>query len=176
MESWQSSRMAAYGLAVFAGAFLLFQVQPLMGKYLLPLFGGVPAVWTTCLLFFQLVLLAGYGYAHLSVRWLKPRTQVLLHLVLVVIALATVRIGPHVLSRPASDAQPIPQIILLLTLSIGLPYFVLSATAPLVQSWLSWTHPDISPFRMYALSNVASLLALISYPTAVENHFSRTTQ
>jgi tetratricopeptide (TPR) repeat protein len=168
--------MAAYGLAAFTSAFLLFQIQPLMGRYLLPLFGGVPAVWTACLLFFQLVLLAGYGYAHLSVRWLKPRVQVLLHLGLLAVALATLRINPNAFSKALPGTQPILQILLLLSLSIGLPYFVLAATAPLVQSWMRRTHAGISPFRLYALSNVASLLALASYPTFFENHFSRPVQ
>jgi hypothetical protein len=168
--------MSAYGLAIFAGAFLLFQVQPLMGKYLLPWFGGAPGVWTACLLFFQVLLLAGYAYAHLSVRWLRPRSQVILHLILLAIAIGTLPITPNPSCKPQPGTDPILQILLILTRSIGLPYFVLSATAPLVQYWSSRTHPQASPFRLYALSNAASLLALISYPAIVEVQLTRATQ
>jgi len=168
--------MAAYGLAVFTGAFLLFQVQPLMGKYLLPLFGGAPGVWTACLLFFQVLLLAGYAYSHVSVRWLRPRAQLLLHLGLMAIAIGMLPIRPSRSWRPQPEINPTHQILLLLMRSVGLPYFILSATAPLVQHWSSRTHPDESPFRLYALSNAASLLALLSYPTLFEVHLTRATQ
>jgi cytochrome c-type biogenesis protein CcmH/NrfG len=168
--------MAAYGLAIFTGAFLLFQVQPLMGKYLLPLFGGAPGVWTACLLFFQVLLLAGYAYAHVSVRWLRPRAQVLLHLGLLLIAIGMLPITPGRSWQPQTEASQTLQILLLLMRCVGLPYFVLSATAPLVQHWSSQTHPDESPFRLYALSNAASLIALLSYPTLCEAHLTRATQ
>jgi len=168
--------MAVYALATFAGAFLLFQVQPLMGKYLLPWFGGSPGVWTACLLFFQVMLLAGYVYAHLSVRWLKQRVQVLVHLGLLAIAIGMLPITPNRSWQPELQGNPALQILLLLVRSVGLPYFVLSATAPLVQHWSSRTHPSASPFRLYALSNSASLLALLSYPTLFEVHLTRATQ
>ena len=168
--------MAAYGLAVFTGAFLLFQVQPLMGKYLLPWYGGVPAVWTTCMLFFQALLLAGYAYAHLSVRWLKPRAQVILHLLLLTIALLTLPITPASSLKPQPGTDPVLRILLTLSLSIGLPYFVIAATAPLFQHWSSRTEPHRSPFKLYALSNAAALLALVSYPAFFEARFSQTSQ
>jgi hypothetical protein len=168
--------VAAYAFAIFTGAFLLFQVQPLIGKYLLPWFGGAPGVWTTCLVFFQVLLLGGYLYAHLSTRLLKPREQVTLHLFLLVLALATLPIIPNDSWKPQTAADPTFRIIALLAVSLGLPYFVLSATAPLLQHWFSRTHPGVSPFRLYALSNAGSLLALLSYPTIVETVFRRSTQ
>lgn len=168
--------MAAYAFAIFTGAFLLFQVQPLIGKYLLPWFGGAPGVWTTCMVFFQVVLLGGYLYAHLSSRFLKPRAQVLLHLVLLAVALATLPIIPNESWKPQNAADPTFRIITLLALSVGLPYFVLSGTAPLLQHWFSHSHPGVSPFRLYALSNAGSLLALLTYPTLFETVFRRSTQ
>jgi hypothetical protein len=168
--------MAAYAVAIFTGAFLLFQVQPLSGKYLLPWFGGAAGVWTACLLFFQVMLLAGYFYAHLSTRLLKPRAQVLLHLALLGLALTTLPIIPSDSWKPETAANPIVHILALLAVSVGLPYFVLAATAPLIQQWFSRSFPHRSPYRWYALSNAGSLLALLSYPTIFENWFRRSTQ
>ena len=168
--------MAAYGLATFTGAFLLFQIQPLMGKYLLPWFGGAPGLWTACLLFFEVMLLAGYAYAHLSVRYLKPRVQLLLHLLLLAIAVVSLPIIPNPARRPVPGSDPVFQVLSVLVFTIGLPYFVLSATAPLVQHWASRTYPQRSPFRLYAISNGASLLALLSYPSIFEVHLTRATQ
>ncbi|HWX18489.1 MAG TPA: fused MFS/spermidine synthase [Candidatus Binatia bacterium] len=168
--------MAVYALAVFSGAFLLFQVQPLLGKYILPWFGGAPAVWTTCLLVFQVLLLAGYAYAHLSTRWLKPRAQVLLHLGLLAVALLTLRLPPDNSWKPQPADDPTLRICCLLAASIGLPFFVLSATAPLLTAWFGLRQSGASPFRLYALSNAGSLLALLSYPAVVETCFTRATQ
>lgn len=168
--------MAAYAVAIFFGAFLLFQVQPLMGKYVLPWFGGAPAVWTTCMLFFQVLLLGGYGYAHLSSRWLKPRAQVGLHLALVALGLMILPIMPDPSWKPAGADNPTLRILGVLAVSVGLPYFVLSATAPLLQSWFSRTLPGRSPYRLYALSNFGSLLALVSFPVLFEPSFTRTAQ
>lgn len=165
--------MLPYALTIFSGAFLLFQIQPLIGKYILPWFGGGPGVWTTCMLFFQVVLLAGYAYAHLSTRLLRPRAQAVLHLLLVVAALALQPITPAESWKPTGETDPVWHILLLLTCSLGLPYFVLSATGPLMQQWFSRTSPGISPYRLYALSNVGSLLALLSYPFFFELHFTR---
>ncbi len=168
--------MPAYALTIFIGAFLLFQIQPLIGKYILPWFGGGPGVWTTCLLFFQIVLLAGYTYAHLSTRWLKPRAQVILHFALVAVALALLPIVPAAPVRTDTGGNPVIQILTLLAVCIGLPYLVLSSTGPLLQQWFSRAHPGVSPYRLYALSNVGSLLALVSYPFYFETHFTRRTQ
>jgi hypothetical protein len=168
--------MAVFALTIFTGAFLLFQVQPLIAKYILPWFGGTPSVWTTCMLFFQVVLLAGYAYAHLTTKWLKPRAQALVHLVLLVAALALLPIIPSESWKPISSDNPTGRILALLAVSLGLPYFALSATGPLMQQWFSRTNPGRSPYRLYALSNVGSLLALVSYPFFFENHFDRKTQ
>ena len=168
--------MAAYALTIFTGAFLLFQVQPLIGKYILPWFGGGPGVWTTCMLFFQVLLLGGYAYAHFTSRRLKPRTQAIVHLVLLAAALALLPITPGDSWKPHGGGNPTLQILTLLAVSLGLPYFVLSATGPLIQQWFSLAQPGVSPYRLYALSNVGSLLALVSYPFFFETHFTRKTQ
>jgi len=159
--------MGLFALTIFTGAFLLFQVQPLIGKYILPWFGGSPGVWTTCMLFFQVLLLGGYAYAHLLSRWFKPRTQAIVHLVLLGAALAMLPIIPSNSWKPGGQGNPMLRILALLAANLGLPYFVLSATGPLMQQWFSQIHPGRSPYRLYALSNAGSLLALISYPFRV---------
>ena len=120
--------MLAYAVTIFTGAFLLFQVQPLIGKYILPWFGGGPGVWTTCMLFFQVLLLGGYAYAHFSSRWLKPRAQAIVHLVLLAAALALLPIIPNDSWKPPGDGNPTLRILALLGVTLGLPYFVLSTT------------------------------------------------
>ncbi len=149
-----------YGLTIFTGAFLLFLIQPLIAKYILPWFGGGPAVWTTCMLFFQVLLLVGYAYAHGSVQWLKPRAQAALHLVLLAAAIAQLPITPDDAWKPVSPENPSWHIIVLLAASIGLPFLVLSATSPLLQAWFSRFAPGASPYRLYALSNAGSLLRI----------------
>ena len=168
--------MALFGLTIFVGAFLLFQVQPLIGKYILPWFGGGPGVWTTCLLFFQVLLLGGYAYAHGATRRLQARSQLIVHLGLAAAALALLPIIPGSSWKPRGGGDPTLQILLLLTVNLGLPYFVLSATGPLLQVWFSRVHPGRSPYRLYALSNAGSLLALVSYPFYFESHFTRQAQ
>ncbi|MGE5611379.1 MAG: spermidine synthase [Bacillota bacterium] len=167
---------AAFAISIFTGAFLLFSVQPLIGKYILPWFGGSTGVWTVCMLFFQAILLGGYIYAHLSIRWLQPRAQAILHATLLLAAIALLPITPSESWKPQGGGNPTGQILLLLAASIGLPYFVLSATAPLLQAWFSRLNPTRSPYRLYALSNAASLLALLSYPFVVEPATSRIAQ
>ena len=161
-----------YAAAIFTSAFLLFQIQPLISKRILPWFGGSPAVWTTCLLFFQTVLFAGYAYAHWSNHWLKPRQQALVHAALIVLALILMRALPSESWEPTGNERPIPKILLILTMSIGLPYFVLSATGPLLQAWFARAFPGRIPYRLYALSNIGSLLALASYPFFFEPTFN----
>jgi hypothetical protein len=168
--------MLPFALTIFTGAFLLFQVQPLIGKYILPWFGGGPGVWTTCLLFFQVVLLGGYAYAHATSRWLAPRRQAVLHLVLLLVAVALLPITPSDSWKAHLAGNPTFHILLLLGGTIGLPYFVLSSTGPLMQQWFSATNPGVSPYRLYALSNFGSLLALLSYPVFFEVKFSRHAQ
>ena len=159
------------------GALLLFQVQLVLGKQLLPWYGGTSAVWTTCLLFFQAALLAGYAWAHLVVGRLSPRRQRDAHLLLVVAALAL--LGWRAWTRPspitpgeapgqAAVDAPILSILGLLTSTIGLPFVVLAATSPLLQAWFARRRPGQSPFWLFALSNAGSLLGLLSYPLLVE--------
>lgn len=168
--------MVAYALTIFTGAFLLFQVQPLIGKYILPWFGGGPGVWTACMLFFQVALLGGYAYAHYTSRLLKPRAQAATHLLLLAAALVLLPITPADSWKPRSDDNPTLRILGLLTACLGLPYFALSTTGPLMQQWFSRTNAGASPYRMYALSNAGSLIALISYPFIIEPHFTRKMQ
>ncbi len=166
----------AYAATIFLSAFLLFQVQPLIGKYILPWFGGSPAVWTTCMLVFQVLLFAGYAYAHVTTQYLSPRNQGYLHVALLVLALVTLPITPDPSWKPTNSDWPALKIILLTMSSVGLPYFILSSTGPLVQGWFSRTHEGQSPYRLYSLSNLGSLLALVSYPFVVEPSFSTATQ
>jgi len=160
--------MLRFALTIFLSAFLLFQVQPLIGKYVLPWFGGGPGVWTACLLMFQVLLLAGYAYAHWTSTRLGPRRQALLHLVLLIVSCCTLPIVPDESWKPQGDESPTLRILLLLGGTIGLPYFLLSTTGPLLQSWFAQTFPGRSPFRLYALSNAGSLLALFTYPLCFE--------
>ncbi len=153
---------------IFLGAFLLFQVQPVISKMILPWFGGSPAVWSTCLLFFQVLLLGGYAYADMLSRVEQPSRQAIVHLLLIGVALATLPITPAASWKPEDVARPVFHILLLLAFSVGLPYFLLSATSPLLQSWFARVYPDRSPYRLYALSNVGSLGALLTYPFVVE--------
>jgi len=178
-RQWNIGNLRAvpvFALTIFIGAFLLFQVQPLIGKYILPWFGGGPGVWTTCLLFFQMLLLAGYAYAHFISGRFPPRRQAILHLALLGVALALLPIIPADAWKPEGGGNPTLQILGLLAVCIGLPYFVLSATGPLMQHWFSRTSPGVSPYRLYALSNAGSLLALVSYPVYFETHFTRKAQ
>lgn len=168
--------MPLYALTIFTGAFLLFLVQPLIGKYILPWFGGSPGVWTTCLLFFQALLLGGYAYAHFTSTRLTPRVQATVHLVLLGIALLWLPIIPDSRWMPVDGDAPTKRILLLLTATLGLPYLLLSATGPLLQRWFHLAHPEKSPYRLYALSNVGSLLALLGYPFLIEPIASRTSQ
>lgn len=168
--------MLPYAVTIFIAAFLLFQLQPLIAKYILPWFGGGPAVWTVCMLFFQAALLAGYAYAHVSVRVFKPRTQVGIHLALLAAALWQLPVVPPDSWKPGGVELPTWHILYLLTASLALPYLVLSSTTPLLQAWFSRAHTRRSPYRLYALSNLGSLLALVSYPSVVEPLLSRSRQ
>ena len=147
---------------IFLSAFLLFQIQPIIARYILPWFGGGPAVWTACVLFFQAVLLLGYLYSH----WLRSRW---LHILLLGASVALLPAIPRAdIWKPVSSSQPVWRIWLLLTVTVGPPYFLLSSTAPLVQRWFHVQSPGKSPWELYALSNFASFLALLSYPFLVE--------
>jgi hypothetical protein len=162
------ARRLTLPFTIFVSAFLLFQVQPIIGRYVLPWFGGGPAVWTTCLLFFQVALLAGYGYAHWLGGRSNARTQAAVHVVLLTVSLVFLPIAPASIWKPVSPGDPVGRILLLLTATVGAPYIMLAATGPLLQRWFSLSRPGESPYRLYALSNVGSFLALLSYPFLVE--------
>ncbi len=154
--------------AVFLGAFLLFQIQPMISKYILPWFGGAPLVWATCLVFFQLTLLGGYAYAHLLVSRVPPRGQALVHAALLLLALAALPGTPAESWKPSGSELPTTRILAMLLTSIGLPYFVLSSTSPLVQAWIARHRHGIVPYRLFSLSNLASIFGLLSYPFLIE--------
>lgn len=157
-----------YGCTIFLGAFLLFQVQPLIGKMLLPWFGGSAAVWSTCLLFFQVLLLLGYLYAHWTTGFLAPGKQALLHIFLLASSIPMLPITPSAVWKPSGGDAPTLLIIGLMAVTIGLPYFLLSTTGPLVQAWFAREKSGTVPYRLFALSNLGSMLGLLSYPTVVE--------
>ncbi|MCZ2154689.1 MAG: fused MFS/spermidine synthase [Bryobacterales bacterium] len=155
-------------IAVFLAAFLLFQIQPMISKYILPWFGGAPLVWATCLMFFQTVLLAGYSYAHVLVSYTQPRWQVLIHGALLVASLAALPGIPQDTWRPSGSELPALRILLLLGVTIGLPYFILASTSPLVQAWIARYRQNVVPYRLFSLSNLASIFGLLSYPFLIE--------
>jgi hypothetical protein len=160
--------MPVYAATIFLSAFLLFQVQPLIAKFILPWFGGSAAVWSAALLFFQLLLLAGYFYAHCLIRYLRAKQQLILHATLLAASLATLPIIPAMHWKPSGGDDPTLRIMLLLGATIGLPYMLLSATSPLLQAWYLRTHTSAIPYRLFALSNFGSMLALLTYPVVVE--------
>ncbi len=169
--------MPHFALTIFLAAFLLFLIQPLMGKYILPWFGGAPAVWSSAMLFFQTLLLAGYAYSHGLAERRSLREQGRIHLALLALALIVLLlcsfawqtpITPGAEWQPRPGDSPILRILAILAASVGLPYLTLATTGPLLQAWFSWVLPGRSPYRLYALSNLGSLLALVSYPFLVE--------
>jgi hypothetical protein len=168
--------MLLYAITIFLSAFLLFQVQPMIAKFILPWFGGTAAVWTTCMMFFQVILLAGYSYAHWLRRTFPPRTAWSIHLVLLAAAALTCNIYPDERWQPTGEENLTLAILIVLAVTIGLPFFVLSTTGPLVQAWQSTSHQGSSPYRLYALSNLGSMLALITYPFLFERWMSLVNQ
>jgi spermidine synthase len=159
-----------FALTLFSSATLLFLVQPMVGKLILPLLGGTPAVWNTCMVFFQTILLAGYAYAHATTTWLGTRRQAILHMAVLAVPLLFFPLEVRRDLLPATARNPIPALLLALTVCAGVPFFVVSASAPLLQKWFSSTaHPAArDPYFLYAASNLGSMLALLSYPTLVE--------
>ncbi|MEK6533965.1 MAG: hypothetical protein AABZ52_08740, partial [Nitrospirota bacterium] len=159
-----------WSATIFLSAFLLFLVQPMMAKMILPMLGGTPAVWNACMLFFQTSLLAGYGYVHLLTSWVDPRRQVFVHLLLLAVPLLLLPIGIPTAWTFSDQTNPVLWVLLLLTVAIGFPFFMLSTTAPLLQRWFSWTnHPSArDPYFLYAASNAGSMVALLGYPFAIE--------
>jgi hypothetical protein len=160
--------MLLYALTILVSAFLLFQVQPVIARIILPWFGGSAAVWTTCLLFFQSVLLLGYLYSHWLYRKLRPRAQMLAHILLLAASLIVLPVWPAASWKPTGAEDPTARILLLLAVTVGLPYFLLSTTGPLLQAWYARRYRGAMPYRLYALSNAGSMFALISYPVLFE--------
>jgi len=157
-----------YAFTILLSAFLLFQVQPIIAKMILPWFGGSAAVWTVCMLFFQLLLVAGYLYSHWLVRALGARAQSLVHIALLALGVAALPILPDGGWKPVGESDPSFRILGLLAAAVGLPYFLLATTSPLVQAWYARARRGAMPYRLYALSNFGSMLALLSYPFVVE--------
>ena len=160
--------MPLFASTILLSAFLLFLVQPIIAKQILPWFGGTSAVWTTCLVFFQVVLLAGYTYSHLATRYLSPKQQARLHIALLVVSLLFLPIIPSEALKPAAGADAALRIVVLLMATIGLPYFLLSSTGPLLQKWVAPRFPEKTVYRLFALSNFGSLIGLLAFPFAIE--------
>src|SRR5678816_2588592 len=159
-----------YSVTLFLSAVLLFSVQPMVGKMILPILGGAPAVWNTCLVFFQISLLLGYLYAHLSTRWLGVRLQAIAHLGLLLLPLFLLPISLRGKYAAAPEAEPVMTLFGLLLLTAGLPFLAVATSAPLLQKWFAQTgHGSAKdPYFLYAASNAGSLLALLGYPLLFE--------
>jgi hypothetical protein len=175
--------MTYFALCIFISAFLLFQVEPMIAKYILPWFGGTPAVWSTVMLFFQVMLTGGYAYAAWLTR--KKRRREWIHLVLlgasvlvmlILFFLWKSPITPGTGWKPSGEASPIGEIFKLLLISVGLPYFMLSSNSSLIQTWFNQAFPKKTAYRLYALSNVGSLLGLVTYPLLIEPYMTLTWQ
>ena len=164
--------MLLHAATIFLSAFLLFLVQPILAKQILPWFGGAAIVWTLCMVFFQLVLLLGYAYAHWLTSRVRVQRQAWVHIALLAASLAFLPILPDAGWKPSGEDNPVARILLLLFATIGLPYFLLSSTSPLVQAWFAREFPGGSPYRLFALSNLASMLALLGYPFLLEPNLS----
>ena len=160
-----------FAITLILSAFLLFSVQPLFGKMVLPLLGGTPGVWNTAMMFFQAMLLGGYAYAHLTTKFLNVRTQAVVHVALLSLCVFVLPVAiPESWANPPTTENPVPWLLGLMLVTIGAPFFVLAGTAPMLQRWFSTTdHPDAqNPYFLYAASNLGSMAALISYPFVVE--------
>ncbi|MEX0819884.1 MAG: fused MFS/spermidine synthase, partial [Pirellulaceae bacterium] len=177
MQPTTSSRFAWWTAAtIFLGAFLLFQIQPIISKMILPWFGGGPAVWTTCMLFFQVLLLGGYAYSHFLISSRNFTRQTIIHVSVLVIAALCLPIVPAASWKPLDGSQPTLRILVLLGANVGLPYFILASTGPLAQAWYARRYIGQSPYRLYALSNIGSLGALLTYPFFVEPALTTSSQ
>ncbi len=163
---------------LFLSAALLFTVQPMFARLVLPYLGGAPSVWTTCVLFYQSALLGGYLYAHLLVERLRLRRQVLVHLALILVVLLILPPAIPEGWTPPTAASPVPALLGLLAMTIGVPFFAISSTAPLLQRWFASTAHQASgdPYFLYAASNAGSLLALVAYPVAIDPAFGLAAQ
>jgi len=162
-----TARRVLATIAIFSSAFLLFTVEPLFAKRILPWFGGSAAVWSTCLVFYQTALLLGYLYARLLTRYLSPLAQAAVHIALLLLSILLLPVGPSDRWQPHSSAQPMWDILVVLSVTLGLPFVILSATSPLVQHWVARAGEQ-TPYRLFALSNFASLAGLLAYPLLIE--------
>ncbi len=168
MSNRQPMGLVLDAVTVFLSAVLLFQIQPVYSKYILPWFGGAPQVWTTALVFFQTMLLGGYTYAHVLSSRLRPRNQFLVHGALLALSLFFIPVMPADSWKPLAGEAPTWRILAMLAATLGLPYFLLSSTSPLVQAWLARFRHGAVPYRLFSLSNLASILGLLSYPFLIE--------
>ncbi len=163
-------------VAIFASAFLIFGVQPMVGKHILPWFGGAPSVWMTCLAFFQTALFLGYAYAYALAARVPPLWQPLVHALVFLAALLVLPVLPGATWKPAPSADATLQILAMLSASVALPFVMLAATGPLLQAWYARAFPGRSPYPLYAVSNLGSLLGLLSFPFAVEPNLALSQQ
>src|ERR671913_1026395 len=175
--------MLLFSATIFISAALLFLVEPMFAKFILPLFGSTPAVCTGSMLFFQAALLAAYLYVHATTSWLGARKQAWLHLAVVSLPLLLFLLsGPLAVPSeewaPSSQANPIFLLLGLMLVAVGLPFFAIAATNPLVQRWLADTdHPSArDPYFLYRASNLGSVIGLLGYPLVVEREFTLATQ
>lgn len=162
-----------FTVTLFVSAFLLFLVQPMLARMVLPLLGGTPAVWNTCMVFFQALLLAGYAYAHAAPNWLGLRRQTILHIGLLLLPLFALPIMLPAGWTPPETGNPVPALLALLFVTVGLPFFVISTSGPLLQRWFAATghrHAH-DPYFLYASSNLGSMIALLGYPFLFEPRF-----
>ncbi len=171
-EDKNYARMIVFAGTLFISATLMFVVQPMFGKLLLPLLGGTPAVWNTCMVFYQMVLFLGYLYAHFLSGKFEIRRQIQIHLAITVLSLIALPVALPEGITPPTESNPTFWLVAVLFIAIGLPFFVVSTTAPLLQKWFSHVghHTSDDPYYLYAASNAGSLLALLSYPFLIEPH------
>src|ERR687898_836527 len=171
--------MILFSATIFISAALLFLVEPMFAKFVLPSSAGTPAVWTGSMMFFQATLLVGYLYVHATTTWLGARRQAILHLVVVLLPLLVLPLTvPSEEWAPSSQANPIFLLLGLLAISVGLPFFAISTTNPLIQRWLSdIDHPAArDPYFLYRASNLGSVIGLLGYPLVVEREFTLSNQ
>ncbi len=174
-SSGGASMMVLFSVTIFVSAALLFLIEPMFAKFVLPSFGGTPAVWTGSMMFFQAALLGSYLYVHATTSWLGARRQAVVHLVVVLLPVAVFPLAvPAEEWAPGSEGNPLLYLLGLLAVAIGLPFFAVSATNPLIQRWLSETeHPAAKdPYFLYRASNLGSVIGLVGYPVVVERTMS----
>jgi hypothetical protein len=170
--------LVACSVGVFLSAGLMFLIQPLFARLLLPEFGGSPSVWNTCTVFFQTILLLGYCYTWLSTKWLSPRSQIALHCLLLMLTLLQLPVGLRFIEEDIASTSPALRLLMLLMFSIGGPYFAVSTTTPLLQHWFSSSRHKLArdPYFFYSISNCGSILGLLAYPFVIERLFDLNSQ